>query len=124
MPSSPVPQNNLVFSAFFEFEMKKSGPSPKYLVKSQLLPVIQHFLAPSKKKKMNGIFYLLKLINLLKSLCPAIFDSFERNFIHALCRRTEILHSLPRVDKRVLLRNRLAESRDGYVDLRRCFGLE
>ena len=28
VPSSPVPQNNLVFSAFFEFEMKKSGPSP------------------------------------------------------------------------------------------------
>ena len=27
MPSSPVPQNNLVFSAFFEFEVKKSGPA-------------------------------------------------------------------------------------------------
>ena len=94
-------------------------------VKGQLLPVIQNFLAPSKKKKkINGIFYLLELMNLLKNLCPAIFDSFEGNFIHALCRRTEILHSLPRVDKRVLLRNRLARCRDGYVDLRRCFGLE
>ena len=26
VPSSPVPKNNLVFSAFFEFEMNKSGP--------------------------------------------------------------------------------------------------
>ena len=28
VPSSPVPQNNLVFSAFSEFEMKKSSTSP------------------------------------------------------------------------------------------------
>ena len=74
--------------------------------------------------KMNGIFYLLELMNLLKNLCPAIFDSFGGIFRYALCRRTEILHSLPRVDKRVLLRNRLAGLRDGFVDLRRCFGLE
>ena len=73
---------------------------------------------------MNGIFYLLELMNLLRNLFPAIFDSFEGNFIHALCRRTEILNSLPRVDKGVLLRNRLVGRRDGYVDLRRCFGLE
>ena len=107
MPSAPVPRNNLVFSAFFEFEMKKSGPSQNNSVKGQFLPVIQNFLAPSKKK-MNGIFYLLELMNLLKNLSLAIFDSFEGNFTHALCRRTEILHSLPRVDKRVSLRNRLA----------------
>ena len=68
---------------------------------------------------MNGIFYLLELMNLLRNLFPAIFDSFEGNFIHALCRRTEILNSLPRVDKGVLLRNRLVGRRDGYVDLRK-----
>ena len=124
MPSSPVPQNNLVFSAFFEFEMKKSGPSPKYFGKEPATSSYSQFPGSFKKKKMNGIFYLLELTNLLKNLCPAIFDSFEGNFIHALCRRTEILHSLPRVDKGVLLRNRLAGRRDGYVDLRRCFGLE
>ena len=52
MPSSPVPQNNLVFSAFFKFEVKKSGPPQNNLEKGLLLPVIQNFVAPSKKKLM------------------------------------------------------------------------
>ena len=50
MPSSPVSQNNLVFSAFFEFEMKKSDPSPTKLGERSALPAILNFLVPSKKK--------------------------------------------------------------------------
>ena len=66
-------------------------------------------------------------MNLRKNLCTAIFDSFEGNFTHALCRRTEILHSLPYVDKRVCYSigsRGVGRIRDGHVNLRKCFGLE
>ena len=43
MPYSPVSQNNLVFSAFFEFEMKKSDPSPTQFEEGPALPVILKF---------------------------------------------------------------------------------
>ena len=49
MPSSPLSQNNFVYSAFFEFEMKKSGASQTYFGEGQALPVVLNFLPPSKK---------------------------------------------------------------------------
>ena len=49
MPSSPLSQNNFVYSAFFEFEMKKSGASQTYFGEGQAFPVILNFLPPSKK---------------------------------------------------------------------------
>ena len=65
MPSSPVPQNNLVFSAFFEFEVKKSGPLPKQSGKGPAASSYSKFRG-SFKKKMNVIFSLLDLRNLFK----------------------------------------------------------
>ena len=78
MPSSPVPQNNLVFSTFFELEKIKI--IWKRACYFQLFKI--SWLLP---KKINVIFSLLELRNFFKKrLCPAIFDSFERNFPCAL----------------------------------------
>ena len=57
MPSSPVPQNNLVFSAFFEFEMKKSGPSPKYFGKEPATSSYSQFPGSLKKKNEWNILF-------------------------------------------------------------------
>ena len=52
MPSSSVPQNNLVFSAFFEFEVKKSGPLPKQSGKGPAASSYSKFRGSFKKKWM------------------------------------------------------------------------
>ena len=56
VPSSPVPQKNLVFSAFFEFEMKKSGPSPKYFGKEPATSSYSKFPGSFNKEKWMEYF--------------------------------------------------------------------
>ena len=67
-------------------------------------------------------------MNLLKNLCPAIFDSFEGNFLHM--HFVEEQRSYTRcygsinVFRYAIGSRGVGRIRDGYVDLRRCFGLE
>ena len=57
VPSSLVPLNNFVFSAFFEFAMKKSGPKIIWKRASYFQLFKISWLL---QKKNSGIFYLLE----------------------------------------------------------------
>ena len=84
VPSSLVPLNNFVFSAFFEFAMKKSGPKIIWK-RASYFQLFKISWLLQKQITCYGIFYLLELMNLFKKhLCPAIFDGFEGNFTRAL----------------------------------------
>ena len=48
------PSDNLVFSAFFEFEMKKKGAFPNIICKGPATSSYSKFLAPSKKLNKRG----------------------------------------------------------------------
>ena len=69
MPSSPVPQNNLVFSAFFEFEMKK----PDNIIWRGTSSSSYSKFPGSFKKKINEGVYVLELIVLLKKTLSSNF---------------------------------------------------
>ena len=66
-------------------------------------------------------------MNLLKNLCPAVFDSFEGNFIHAYIEEQRFYtryHGSINVFCYAIGSRSVGRIRDGYVDFRRCFGLE
>ena len=74
----------------------------------------------SFKKKINEGVYVLELIICWKRLCPAIFDSFEGHFTHALCRGTGSINEfLYAIGSRGVGR-----IRDGNANPRSCFGFE
>ena len=82
MPSSPVPQNNLVFSAFSEFEMTKSSTSPTKFGEGPALPIILNLLVPSKK--INERVYQPEHIILLipKKSLSSNFSIALRDILH------------------------------------------
>ena len=56
MLSSPVPQNNLVFSAFFESGMKKIGSFPNIIWRGTSSSSYSKFPGSLKKKINEGVY--------------------------------------------------------------------
>ena len=116
MPSSPAPQNNLVYSAFFEFEMKKMGSFPNIIWRGASSSSYSQFPGSFKKKVNEGV-YLLELIILL--IIKETFSS-KGHFTHALCSRTGSIN----VFLYAIGSRGVSRIRDGNGNPRRCFGFD
>ena len=95
---------------FFVLEMNKNRVLPQKIWKrASYFQLFKISWLIQKKNEWNILFTRTCEFVKKKTFVQQFSIALSKgNFTHALCRRTEVLHSLSRVDKRVSLRNRLA----------------
>ena len=97
------------------------------LVEGQLLPVIQNFLAPSKKKKWMEYFISTRTWicerTFVQQFSIALREILHRRFVEEQRSYTRY-HGSINVFRYSIGSRGVGRIRDGYVNLRRCFGLK